>query len=133
AAVLRQPAFGDVELGHDLDAADHGGGEVGWRALALFQHAVDAIAHLEPVLEGLDVDVGRAQLDRALDHQVHQADHRGLAGEVAQVLDVVHVAALALGGLDDRTHGAAALAVPALDQVGDLGAHGDGRAHVLAG
>jgi hypothetical protein len=28
AAVLRQAALGDVELGHDLDARDHRGGEV---------------------------------------------------------------------------------------------------------
>ena len=57
------------------------------------QHAVDAVAHLQPVLERFDVDVRRAQFDRALDDQVDQADHRRFGGEVAQVLDVVHVAA----------------------------------------
>src|SRR5690606_10294152 len=116
AAILRQAALGDVELGHDLDAADHRRGEVGRRAFALLQHAVDAVADLQPVLERFDVDIGGAQLDRALDHQVHQPDHRGFRGEVAQVLDVVHVAAVAFRAFDDRTHRAAALAVPALDQ-----------------
>ena len=130
ATVLRQPALGDVELGHDLDAADHRGGEVDRRAFALDQHAVDAIAHLQPVLERFDVDVGRAQLDRALDHQVHQPDHRRFRGQVAQVLDVVQIAALAFGGFDDRAHRAAALAVPALDQVVDLRAQSDQRTYV---
>src|SRR5690606_37891412 len=121
AAVLRQSAFGDVEPGHDLDPADHRRGQVRGRAFAVFQHAVDAVAHLEPAFERLDVDVGRAQLHRTLDDQVHQADDRRLGGEVAQMLDVVHVAAtLAVGGFDNRAHRAAALAVPALDQVVDL-------------
>src|SRR5262249_20860824 len=31
AAVLRQAAFGDVEIGHDLDAARDGHGQVAWR------------------------------------------------------------------------------------------------------
>ena len=130
AAVLRQAALGDVELGHDLDAADHRGGQVDRRALAFGEHAVDAVAHLQAVLERLDVDVGRAQLDRALDHQVHQPDHRRFRGEVAQVLDVVEVAALAFRGLDDRAHRAAALAVPALDQVVDLRTQRHQRAHL---
>ncbi|KAG0757273.1 hypothetical protein G6F22_020016 [Rhizopus arrhizus] len=43
-AVLRQAAFGDVEPGHDLDAADHRRGQVGRRAFALHQHAIDAHA-----------------------------------------------------------------------------------------
>src|SRR5690606_26123404 len=123
AAVLWQAALGDVELGHDLDPADHRGGEVLRRAFAFLQHAVDAIAHLQPVLERFDVDVGGAQLDRALDDQVHQPDHRRLRGEVAQVLDVVEVL-LAPGALDDAFHRAAALAVPALDQLVDLGTQG---------
>ena len=88
-AVLRQAALGDVEFGHDLDAADHRRGQVGRRALALFQHAIDAVAHLQPIFERFDMDVGRAQFHCALDHQVHQPDHRRLRGQVAQVLDIV--------------------------------------------
>src|SRR5690606_25451761 len=134
APVLWQAAFGDVEPGHDLDPADHRGGEVGRRAFALLEHAIDAIAHLEPVLERFDVDVGRTHLDRALDDQVHQADDRRLGGQVAQVLDVVHVArGLAVGGLDDGAHRAAALAVPALDQVVDLRAQADAKLDVATG
>ena len=92
AAVLRQATLGDVELGHDLDARDHRGGQVGGRRFGFLEHAVDAVAHLQAVLERFDVDVGGAHLDRALDDQVDQADDRRFGGEVAQVLDVVLVA-----------------------------------------
>ena len=47
------------------------------RAVALDQHAVDAVADPDPVLERLDVDVGCSKLDRFGDHQVHQPDDRG--------------------------------------------------------
>jgi hypothetical protein len=44
AAVLRQPPLGDVELGHDLDTADHGRGGLGRGRLHFLQYAVDAVA-----------------------------------------------------------------------------------------
>ena len=43
------------------------------------------------------------------------------------MLDIVDIAGLAFGGFDDRAHGAAALAVPAFDQVADLRAQPDQR------
>ena len=64
AAVLRHALLGDVEPRHHLDAADQQRRE---RALGLdhvAQHAVDAEADDEPPLLRLDVDVGRAFLDR---------------------------------------------------------------------
>ena len=100
-------------------------------AFAFLEHAVDAVAHLQAVLERLDVDVRSTQLDRALDDQVDQADDRRFRCQVAQVLDVLQVAAaLAFRGLDDRAHRAAALAVPALDEVVDLRTQRHQRAHV---
>ena len=79
------------------------------------------------------MDVGGAQLDRALDDQVDQADDRRLGREVAQVLDVVHVAGVSPSAvLDDRAHRAAALAVPALDQVVDLRTQADAAARTVA-
>jgi hypothetical protein len=89
APVLRQPALGDVELGHDLDARDHRGGGAHRRRVDLLEDAVDAVAHLELVGEGLDVHVRGPRLDRALHDLVDQPDHRRLAGQVAQVLDVL--------------------------------------------
>ena len=63
AAVLRQPPLGDVELRHDLDARDDRRGEPAGRRLDLVQHAVDAVADAQLVLERLDVDVRGARLD----------------------------------------------------------------------
>ena len=68
AAVLRQALLGDVQLRHDLDARDH---QRRHRALALqdlAQHAVDAEAHHQPVLERLDVDVRGVFLHRLREH-----------------------------------------------------------------
>ena len=57
APVLRQPALGDVELRHDLDAGDDGGLETPGRCLDVVQHAVDPVPDLQLVLERLDVNV----------------------------------------------------------------------------
>ena len=43
--ILRQPALGDVEVGHDLDARDHGGAKALGRGFDVVQNAVDAVAH----------------------------------------------------------------------------------------
>ncbi|CEE79469.1 conserved hypothetical protein [Xanthomonas citri pv. citri] len=120
AAVLRQAALGDVELGHDLDAADDRSSELGRRAFAFHQHAVHAVTHLEAAFERFDMDVGGAQFHRVLDHQVHQPDHRRFGGQIAQRFDVVATVGIAIGGFDDGAHRTAALAVPALDQVIDF-------------
>ena len=64
AAVLRQPALGDVEVRHDLDAAGMAGGQVARRRHHLVEHAVAAVAHLVLVLERLEVDVRGLVLDR---------------------------------------------------------------------
>jgi hypothetical protein len=130
--VLRQPALGDVEPAMILMRDDRRSGQVGRRAFAFLEHAVDAVAHLQPVLERFDVDIRCAQFHRALDHQVHQPDDRRFRGEVAQVLDIVE-AFLALGVLDDAVHRAAALAMPALDQFVDLAAHRHRRPRLAAG
>ncbi len=63
--------------------------DAGRRRFDFMQHAVDAVTHLQPVLERLDMDVRGALLDRALDHQVDQPDDRRFGGQVAQMLDVV--------------------------------------------
>ena len=78
AAVLRQAALGDVEPGHDLTREITAAVRFCRRRFAFRQHAVDAVAHLQPVLERLDVDVRGAQFDRALDDEVDRPDHRRL-------------------------------------------------------
>ena len=58
------------------------------RRFHLVQHAVDAVAHDQPVLERLDVDVRGAHLQRVGDHQRDEPDHRRLGGQVLELLDV---------------------------------------------
>jgi len=71
------------------------------------------------------VHVGGAVLHGLLQDQVDQANHRRLGGQVLEVLDVFLGVWLAVQGLDQRVHGAAALAVEAFDQGVDLGGGGD--------
>ena len=64
AVILIRPswvaaALGDVHLGEDLDAGEQRAQQPPRRAVALDQHAVDAVANPDPVFERLDVDVAR--------------------------------------------------------------------------
>ena len=88
AAVLRQPPLGDVEARHDLDARDHRGSHALGRRFDVVQHAVDAIAHRQPILERLDVDVGGAHVERVGDEEADEADDRRFGGQVLQLLHV---------------------------------------------
>ena len=85
APVLRQALLGDVELRHDLDARDHQRRDRALGLQHLAQHAVDAEAHDQAVLERLDVDVGGVLLDRLGEHGVDQADDRRIVVAVEQV------------------------------------------------
>jgi hypothetical protein len=62
APVLRQTPLRDVQVRHDLHAARDRRAQVLGRRHHLVQHAVDAVPHLELVLEGLEVDVRRRSL-----------------------------------------------------------------------
>ena len=88
AAVLRQAALGDVQLGHQLQARNDGGLQLARRRFLIEQHAVHAEADAEFLLERLDVDVAGALFDGLRDHGVHQADDRRFAGHVAQVFEI---------------------------------------------
>jgi hypothetical protein len=133
-AVLREPPLGDVEVRHDLHARDDGGRQAPRRGLDLVQDAVDAEAHDEAVLEGLDVDVGGPRLQRVRDEQVHQPHHGRLGGEVLQVLDVAQVLLLVPRGdvVDDLAHRGLAGAVEALEPRFQLRGHGEARQHAVA-
>ena len=92
AAVLRHAALGDVEVGHDLDAAADGRRDVRGRRHHFVEHAVDAVAHLEFIFERLEVNVGGLVLDGLQQHEVDQlADGVGVGG----VLEAVEVDRLA--------------------------------------
>jgi hypothetical protein len=86
APVLRQAALGDVELGHDLEAAHHRGPQVRRRRRRFLEHAVDAVAHVQPLPRGLEVDVARPGGERLGEQQVHEPDHRRLVGQLLEVV-----------------------------------------------
>ena len=80
AAILRQPALGDVHVRHHFQAREdrrlkkpklrrHGN---------FVEDAVDAVADAQIVFERLDVDVGGALVDGFADDLVHELDDRGL-------------------------------------------------------
>ena len=89
APVLRQPPLGDVEVRQQLDARTDRGAVLEPDRLAGMDHAVDPVAHMQPVFERFEVDVRRAQVGDAADDRVDQPDHRRLAGQVLQVLDEI--------------------------------------------
>ena len=104
AAILRQALFGNVELGHHLYAADHGCGDSLFRCQHFAQHAIDAEAHHEAVLERLDVNIRGVLAHRLGEQGVDQADDRcvvfafqkvgGLGqciGDLGEIERIVHV------------------------------------------
>ncbi len=93
------------------------------------QDTVDAIAHLQLALEGLDMNVWRTLFDRPLQDQVDQTNDRRFGGQVLEVLDVFQRAALLIQVLDQGAHRRTALSVVALDKGLDLIARADGQSH----
>ena len=86
APVLRQPALGNVEIRHDLDARADRRRDVRGRRHHFVQHAVDAIAHLEFILERLEVNVRGLVLDGLQKHEVDKiADVIGIGGFLERV------------------------------------------------
>ena len=88
-AVLRDPALGDVDVGHDLQPADDAGLDRLRRAHDLVQHAVDAEPDPQVVLGRLEVDVGGAVLDRLGDEQVDELDDRRVLDDLLDLGEVV--------------------------------------------
>ena len=134
AAVLRQPSFGDVEVGHDLDPRNDGSRQAARRRFDFVQHAVDPVADDEPVLERFDMDVGCARLERVGDDERDEPDHRRLGCEVLQVLDVgVERELVALLDIaDDLSDRGAPGAVQPLQRRVELGRNRDQRFHFPA-
>ena len=66
------------------------------------QDAVDAEADEQLAADGLEVDVGRALVDRLGDERVDELDDRGLVGGLAQVDDLGAFPRSLVGLLDDR-------------------------------
>ena len=85
-AVLGYPLFGDVELGHHLDAGHQERSHGALRADRLPQHAIDPEPHQQVAFEGLDVDVGSVLPDRLGEQRVDEADDRRVVLLLEEVL-----------------------------------------------
>ena len=78
AAVLGDAAFGDVDVGHDLEPADHPALDRPGRVHDLVEHAVDPEPDPQVVLGRLDVDVRRPVGHRLGDEEVDELDDGGV-------------------------------------------------------
>src|SRR3984957_15522119 len=76
AAVLWQSFFGDVQTRHDLDARHDGIGDRFLRTQYFTQHAIDAEANDQTILERFDVDVAGAFFHRFGENGVDETDDR---------------------------------------------------------
>ena len=83
---------GTVVLGVETDTLDREG-EVLGRRHHLVEDAVDAVAHLELVLEGLEVDIGGLVLDGLEQDEVEQADDLVVLRRGGELLEVDRLAA----------------------------------------
>ena len=86
SAVLRQPGFGNVQVGHDLEARDDARLQRLGRRQHLMQHAVDTVSHLERPFERLDVDVAGAVAHRLRQDQVDELDDGRLGLVIQDIL-----------------------------------------------
>ena len=84
APVLRQPALGNVQVRHDLDARNHRQRQVLGRRRHFVKRAVHAITNLEFVFERLEVNVARAILHRLKKHEVHEPHDGRFVGQIGQ-------------------------------------------------
>src|SRR4029078_8376572 len=78
--VLRYPALGDVEVGHDLDPRDQPGGEALRDRRRVDDDAVDPETDAEVAAARIEVDVGGAAVDCICDQRMAELDDRGLVG-----------------------------------------------------
>ena len=144
AAVLRQPLFADVELGHDLEPRSDGVLQFQRRIHDQLQNSVNAEADAEFLFVGLHVNVAGAALHRIGEHQVHQLDDGSFVGRLLQfpefefLLLVLHLNIGAFAGVVHRLHDLLELfffgsPVGLIDALDDRAFRGHDRFDVKAG
>jgi hypothetical protein len=88
-AVLGQPPFGDVEIGHDLDARDDRRIVVRRWSRPFLQHAVAPVAQLDLAAIGLEMNVAGAELHAHLQKLVDVAHGAAVERQVTQMVEIV--------------------------------------------
>ena len=99
-SVRRTPLLGDIDFGQDFDPGDdrreHSSGGI----LTFNANAIDSIPNSDTILEWFDVNIACTQLDRFLNHQVYQANHR--CGTVIDILLGLFAIGVSFGEVDRR-------------------------------
>ena len=127
SAVLRNAAFRDVHVRHDLDAGNNRDGQVNGRRLHFIKGAVHAVADFEFLFKGLKVNVGCFFLNGLRDDQVYKADD-GRGGGIFRFIVDLHVVEL----LHQVRHGGGFPSVQFVDAFGNLVIRSDEDVDVLA-
>ena len=76
APVLRQAAFGDIHLGHNLESHRHTLPITAMQTANLLHHAVNPITHAQKTFFRLKVNIGCAALDGIVEKPVNQSHDR---------------------------------------------------------
>ena len=77
SSVLRHAPLGDIELAHDLHAAQNRRVVLARnRRHRLLQHAVNAVLHVHRIVVALNMNIRRAPLQCRKNRRIHQPDNR---------------------------------------------------------
>ncbi len=95
-AVLRMLAFDDVQVGDDLDAADHRRGHRGLDEENVLKLTVDPEPHSQAAFLGIEVDVGRLAVAGPFEDL---ADELGEGGGLSLFLEFLANVAMMLGAV----------------------------------
>ena len=88
-AVLRQPPFGNVKAGDNLDARDNSLRQYAGGGRHRPQNSIDSHTDNETRGKRFDVDIACPQLNGFFQEIVDRTHHRRAAGKIAQTFDVV--------------------------------------------
>ena len=129
AAVLWAPPLSDVQLRKQLDARHDRLVHTARRFGGWHEHAIEAVSRGQAGSCGLEMDIGRASVERVAHEKIHVPHDRSLVGEVANVRGEIVVGIGACARKLDRPLGAGR---DALDQPFQLTAIDALDAHLLA-
>ena len=90
-SILGKPSFGDVEPGHHLDTGDERRAHGRRHLSRITKDAIDAKSERQTIVARLDMNVRCAFVDRARDKSVDRPDHRRIADQIFQALEIVAI------------------------------------------
>ena len=91
APILRQSFFGNIQLGHDLDARHHGRMQHAMWFDHIFQRAIDTEAHHRTRFKRFDVNVRSVFAHRLRQQGIDHAYHRRIIFHIEQIFGLRQV------------------------------------------